>query len=120
MNYTGSCLGSVGSTWSMLSSVRFVAGIVIVGVVLAVVVGLNIFRNPNGKQSPSDTVIRENAFRVTLPGRWAQQPSSDPTGWVYQSEDGRVQLTVSLLAWAHRLSAKEQADTLNRLVEISR
>jgi hypothetical protein len=67
-----------------------------------------------------ETKIRENAFRLTLPGSWVQKPSSDATRWVYQREDGRRQLTVSLLSSTHRMSGDQQADTLKRIVEISR
>lgn len=73
------------------------------------------------KSKPKDTPIRENAFRLTLPGKWVQKPSSDPTRWVYQTEDGRAQLTVSLiLVFNHRLSNDEQKETLDRVVDLHR
>jgi hypothetical protein len=102
----------------MLGSVNhtFVSAVLIAALVLAVVVGLNMFWKSKTKDLPKDTRIQENAFRLSLPGKWVPKPSSDPTRWVYQNEDGRLQLTVSLLSFTHRMSSDEQTDTLNRVV----
>ena len=44
-----------------------------------------------------------------------------PTRWVYETEDSREQLTVSLpLGSIRRLSKGEQSKTLRRLAELSR
>jgi len=72
------------------------------------------------KSKPEDTPVRENAFRLTLPGKWSPEASSDPTRWTYHSENGHEQLTVSLFAWAKRLSPEEQRQTLERMTEIHR
>jgi hypothetical protein len=70
------------------------------------------------KDTMKDTLIQESAFRFTLLGKWVQKPSSDPTRSVYQDEDGREQLTVSLpLGSIRRLSREEQSKTLRRLAE---
>jgi hypothetical protein len=106
----------------MLGSVNrtFVSAVLIAGLVLAVVVGLNMFWKSKTKDSPKDTLIQESAFRLTLPGKWVQKPSSDQTRWVYQNEDGRTQLTVSLLGSTHRMDNDEQTKTLHRVVELHR
>ena len=68
-----------------------------------------------------DTPIHESAFRLTLPGKWVQKPSSDPNRWVYQNEDVREQITVSLpLGSVRQLSKDEQSKTLRRLAELDR
>jgi len=86
-----------------------------VAVLAAVVAGLRFW-----KSTPEDTPVRENAFRLTLPGKWSPEASSDPTRWTYHSENRREQLTVSLFAWAKRLSPEEQRQTLERMTEIHR
>lgn len=73
------------------------------------------------KSKTKDTLIQERPFRLTLPGKWDQEPSSDLTRWIYYSEDRREQLTVSFpLGSTHALSKDEQSQTLVRVVEMHR
>jgi hypothetical protein len=72
------------------------------------------------KSKQTDTAIDERAFRLTLPGQWSRQPSSDATRWSYRSDTGRDQLTVSLLSSTKRMSTDEQFATLKRLTELRR
>ena len=107
----------------MLGSVnRTSVSVFIVGLVLAVVAaGLTMFWKSKPKAALKDTRIEENAFRLMLPGKWVRKPSSDPTRWVYQNEDGREQLTVSLpLGSIRQLSKEEQSKTLERLAALYR
>jgi hypothetical protein len=97
------------------------SAIFIVGLVrIVAAAGLVMFWKSKPNNASKETKIRENAFRLTLPGNWVQKPSSDPTRWIYQYEEGHRQLTVSLLSSTHRMSGDEQTDTLKRIVEISR
>jgi len=68
------------------------------------------------KSEPKDTAIDEGVFRLTLPGHWSRQPSTDATRWTYRSDTGRDQLTVSLLSSTHRLSTDEQLATSSALL----
>jgi hypothetical protein len=70
-----------------------------------------------GESKAPDTAIHERAFRLTLPGRWSSKPSSDPTRWVYQSDNGE-QLTVSFLGFNSAMSADERLKTFKHLVEL--
>lgn len=74
-----------------------------------------------GKSSPTkDTAVRENAFSLTLPGRWSTDASDDPARRSYHASNGREFLTVSLLVFAHRLSTQEQHQTIKKMAEIRR
>jgi tetratricopeptide (TPR) repeat protein len=70
-----------------------------------------------GKSKATDTAIDEGAFRVTLLGQWSRKPTSDTTRWVYQSDNGKDQLTVSLLGFKSGISADERSKTFKRLAE---
>lgn len=72
------------------------------------------------KSKLKDTAIDERIFRITLPGHWNCQPSSDPTRWTYRSDIGDDQLTVSRLSSIKRLSTDEQIATLKRVTELRR
>lgn len=67
---------------------------------------------------PRYTAIDERIFRLTLPGHWSCQPSSDGMRWTYRSDIGFDQLTVSLLSSTERLSTDEQLVTLKRVTEL--
>jgi hypothetical protein len=71
------------------------------------------------KSKPQDTVIREDVFRVTLPGKWLKAPSGE-NQWTYQTEDQSEQLTVSIMGDNSGLSMQERSTTLERLIEIRR
>ena len=73
--------------------------LLIATLVLVLVAGVSMFWKPTAK----NTKIREQGFSRTLPGKWIQKPSTDPSRWVYQNEQ-RKQLTVSLLTSTHELS----------------
>jgi hypothetical protein len=79
----------------------------------AMVTGLSMF----GKSKATDTAIDEGAFRLTLPGQWNKTPSSDPTRWVYHS-DNAEELTVSLLGFKSGMSADERSNSFKRLAEL--
>jgi hypothetical protein len=97
------------------------SAISIFGLVLAVAAGMTMFWKSKPKSAPMDTRIEESAFRLTLPGKWVQRPSSAATRWVYQSEDSREQLLVSLpLGSIRELNKEEQSKTLEHLVELYR
>jgi len=81
--------------------------------VFAGVAALSMF----GKSKATDTAIDEGAFRLTLPGQWNKKPSSDPTSWVYHSDNGE-ELTVSLLGFKSGMSADERSKTFKRLAEL--
>jgi hypothetical protein len=66
------------------------------------------------------TRVQEQAFRLTLPGKWFSNPRPDATGWSYRSEDSREALTVSLVAWKQRLGRDEESKALKRVMEIRR
>ena len=94
----------------------FVRGITFAAILLLACAGLDGFG-----QSMTDTLIQERPFSITLPGSWTRKQSSDPNRWVYQSKDGRGQLTVSLpLGAIRRLSKEERSDTLKRIVALLR
>jgi len=69
---------------------------------------------------PQYTAINERIFRLTLPGHWSCQTSSDGMRWTYRSEIGCDQLTVSLLSTTKGLSTDEQFVTLKRVTELRR
>ncbi|MGD0568347.1 MAG: hypothetical protein ABSA78_08070 [Candidatus Sulfotelmatobacter sp.] len=70
-----------------------------------------------GKSEGKDTVIGEGPFRLTLPGQWRTEQSSDPTRWVYRSDNGE-QLTVSVLGFKGGLSVDERFKSFKRLTEL--
>ena len=73
------------------------------------------------RSSPTkDTAIKENAFSLTLPGRWTVDVSDDPTRRSYHANNGREFLTVSLVVFAKRLSTEEQHQTINKMADIHR
>jgi hypothetical protein len=90
--------------------------LVVVAVALSAVGLMSMF----WKSKPTDTAIHERAFRLTLPGQWSRQPSSEATRWSYQSDTGRDHLTVSLLSSTKHMSADEQLETLKRVTELRR
>ena len=87
--------------------------LLLAGLVFAGVAALSMF----GKSKATDTAIDEGAFRLTLPGQWSKKPSSDPTRWVYHSDNGE-ELTVSLLGFKSGMSADERSKTFKRLAEL--
>jgi len=104
-----------------MKKLSWIAGLCLVPATLVMAQDVGRGQPRQSKDTMKDTRIQESAFRLTLPGKWVQKPSSDPTRWVYQNEDGREQLTVSLpLGSIRRLSKEEQSKTLRRLAELSR
>jgi hypothetical protein len=83
------------------------------GLVFSGIVALSTF----GKSKATDTAVDEGAFRVTLPGQWNKKPTSDPTRWIYHSDNGE-ELTVSLLGFKTGMSADERSKTFKRLAEL--
>jgi len=100
--------------WRAVSKTR--TFLVVVILALAAVGVVSMF----WKSKTKDTAIDERVFRLTLPGQWTRQPSSDATRWTYRSDTGRDQVTVSLLSFTHRMSADEQLATLKRVTELRR
>ncbi len=74
----------------------------------------------SAESPPRYTAVDERIFRLTLPGDWSCQLSSDGTRWTYRSDIGFDQLTVSPLSSARHLSADEQLETLKRVTELRR
>jgi len=93
--------------------IRISSQLVLAGLVFAEVAALNMFGNSKAR----DTAIDEPAFRLTLPGQWSRKPSSDPTRWVYHSDNGE-ELTVSLLALKSGMSTDERSKMFKRLAEL--
>jgi hypothetical protein len=87
--------------------------LLLAGFVFAGVAALTMF----AKSKATDTAIDEGVFRLTLPGHWSKMPSSDPTRWVYHSDNGE-ELTVSLLGFKSGMSADERSKTFKRLAEL--
>jgi hypothetical protein len=94
-----------------------IARAVVLGYLLSGFLGANLFWESEAKDA-KDTSVDEPPFRLTLPGRWLRKPSSNP--WVYYTEDGREQLTVSLMGSDIEMNKEQQSDTLKKLVEIHR
>jgi hypothetical protein len=90
--------------------IRTAPGLVLAGLGIA---ALSVF----GKSKATETPINEPAFRLTLPGQWSSQPSSDPTRWVYHSDNGE-ELTVSILGLKSGMSADERSKMFKRLAEL--
>jgi len=95
--------------------IRALSQLVLAGLVFAGVAAFSMY----GQEKATDTPIDEPAFRLTLPGQWSRKPSSDPTRWVYRS-DNREQLTVSLLGLKSGISADERSKIFKRLAELRR
>jgi hypothetical protein len=93
--------------------IRTSSQLVLAGLVFAGVAALSMF----GKSKATDTAIDEPAFRLTLPGQWSRKPSSDPTRWVYHSDNGE-ELTVSLLGLKNGMSTDERSKMFKRLAEL--
>ncbi len=72
------------------------------------------------KDGTKDTVIREQAYQLTLPGSWKKEPSTDPTRFNYRSAIGQQFLTVSVAWFNRRLNEDEQLATAERLVQARR
>jgi len=75
---------------------------------------------PRAKSPMNDTAIKENAFSLTLPGKWSVDASDDPTRWGYHADNGHEFLTVSLLAFKKRLTNEQQHQAIKRVAEIHR
>jgi hypothetical protein len=93
--------------------IRSSSELVLAGLVFVGVAALSVF----GKSKATDTPINEPAFRLTLPGQWSSKPSSDPTRWVYHSDNGE-ELTVSFLGLKSGMSADERSKMFKRLAEL--
>jgi hypothetical protein len=93
--------------------IRSSSELVLAGLVFVGVAALSAF----GKSKATDTPINESAFRLTLPGQWSSKPSSDPTRWVYHSDNGE-ELTVSFLGLKSGMSADERSKMFKRLAEL--
>jgi hypothetical protein len=93
--------------------IRISSQLALAGLVFAGVAALSMF----GNSKATDTAIDEPAFRLTLPGQWSRKPSSDPTRWVYQSDNGE-ELTVSLLGLKSGMSTDERSKMFKRLAEL--
>ena len=97
----------------------FVYSLLITGLFVAPALGQKISTKPSKDETAKDTVIQESSFRLVLPGKWVQKPSTDPTRWVYGHDT--EQLTVSLpLGNVRRLTKDEQSKTLGHLEELYR
>ena len=72
------------------------------------------------RSKPKETVIEERFFRLSLPGQWSCQASTDPTRWTFRSDTACEQLTVSLFISTQHMSADEQITTLKRVTELRR
>ena len=68
----------------------------------------------------STTEVSEDAFHLTLPGKWTTEEAADSARWNYRSEDGREGLTVSLMTSKDRMNPEKQRGTLNRMAELHR
>jgi len=76
--------------------------------------------SPRAKSPTNDTTIKENAFSLTLPGKWSVDASDDPTRWSYHADNGHEFLTVSLLTFKQRPNNEQQQQTIKRVAEIHR
>ncbi len=83
---------------------------------MAVSIGATMF----WRSKPKDTIVDDRAFHIVLPGRWMRKPSADPTRWVYRSEDGDEQVTISVLSATHQLDANERSMGFQRILELRR
>jgi hypothetical protein len=67
-----------------------------------------------------DTVVAEEWFQITLPGRWKLLPGSGETRFTYSRDAASEQLTVSLFFSDHKMGREEQQVVLERMIELSR